>query len=95
MTPFQAQLATKQLVRDMVNEFGADRAAYYCSLGYSWSEAVAEHCNWLAAQNEKLRKQLAQLDQAERFPLSSGGGDIDPAPTRRQGLANKLKGPNL
>ena len=91
MTPFQAQLATKQLVRDMVEEFGADRAAYYCSLGYSWSEAVAAHCDWLAAENEKLRKQLELGQFSERVPLSSGGGDIDPAPARRKGLANKLK----
>jgi hypothetical protein len=95
LTPFQAQLATRQLVRDMVEEFGAERAAYYCSLGYDLQRAVSAHIDYLAAQNESLRRRVAQLDQAERVPLSSGGADISLVDSRRQGLANKIRGQNL
>lgn len=89
MTPSQTQLATKQLVRDMVEEFGAKRAAVYCSLGYSWSQAISAHCDWLTAQNERLRKQLAQLDLAERVPLSSGGADVA-VDRKRAGFADRI-----
>ncbi len=89
MTPFQAQLATRQLVRDMVDEFGAERAAYYCSLGYDWQRAVSAHIDYLAAQNESLRRRVAQLDQAERIPLSSGGADVA-VDRKRAGFADRI-----
>jgi hypothetical protein len=90
----ESQQASRQLVSDFVESFGAERAAKYLAAGLDFVQASSEHAQYLMAENQRLKRVLAFLGSAETMPLSQGGGDLAP-PTKRTGLASKIKGRSL
>jgi hypothetical protein len=94
LSKLEQQFASRQLVRDFVESFGAERAAKYLGDGLSFTEACSAHCDWLVAENQRLKRVLSFLGSAESMPLSQGGGDAQ-LPTKRAGLASKIRGRSL
>jgi hypothetical protein len=90
----ESQFASRQLVADFVESFGATRAAKYLAAGLNFVQASSEHAQFLMAENERLRRVLMFRQSAESTPLSQGGGDLA-IPTKRAGLASKIRGRSL
>jgi hypothetical protein len=93
LSKLEQQFASRELVRDFVESFGP-RAAQYLAAGLSFTEACSTHCDWLLAENQRLKRVLELRKSAESMPLSQGGGDLA-LPPKRAGLASKIRGRSL
>ena len=94
LSKLESQFASRQLVADFIETFGSERAAVYLAAGLSFAQACSAHCDWLVAENQRLKRVLELRDSAESMPLSQGGDDVQ-LPSKRTGLASKIKGRSL
>ena len=94
LSNFEQLLATRETAKAFIETFGPAKAAKYLAEGLSFDEAVSRFCQDVAEENAQLRRRIELNDQSERFPLSQGGSDLE-LPTKRQGMASKLRGKSL